>query len=59
MQLTEGKALFHGGNMKVDVQFEFSGRKREKIKRTRICRDLFLSLTMMVQFVPKWLLCCK
>lgn len=30
MQLTEGKALFHGGNMKVDVQSEFSGRKRGK-----------------------------
>lgn len=28
VQLTEGKALFHGGNMKVDVQSEFSARKR-------------------------------
>lgn len=27
VQLTEGKALFHGGNMKVDVQSEFSGGK--------------------------------
>lgn len=59
VQLTEGKALFHGGNMKVDVQSEFSARKRggggrggDK-ERTSICRDLFLSLTMMVQFVPK------
>lgn len=58
MQLSEGKALFHGGNMKVDVQFEFSGRKINK-ERTHICMDLFLSLTMMVQFVPKWLLYCK
>lgn len=36
VQLTEGKALFHGGNMKVDVLSEFvegGGKGIKKIKR--------------------------
>lgn len=44
MQLAEGKALFHGGNMKVDVQSEFSGSKRgeKKIEDTHL-QGSFLS----------------
>lgn len=59
VQLTEGKALFHGGNMKVDVLSELKKKKNTHLHRFFLMRScfctMFLSPSMTVHFAPKGL----
>lgn len=67
VQLTEGKALFHGGNMKVTVLSRLKKKKKdwEKIKELTFATifpktfmfvyNIFLSSSMTVHFAPNGL----